>query len=99
MFFNIIKITLTALLFLIPIHKKPYKVLKHCDYETNKKIIDNLLKYYNYCQEYRKLPGHFKFTLKENAKFNYLIFINIKYINSNLILYIIDETILYLTAR
>lgn len=74
-------------------------MLKHCDYETNKKIIDNLLKYYSYCQKYRKLPGHFTFTLKEDTKFNYLILVNIKYINNNLILYIIDETILLLTAR
>ncbi|PBP15381.1 hypothetical protein BUE80_DR013882 [Diplocarpon rosae] len=42
--------------------------------------------------------GKFKISLKDNYKFNYLIIINIIYINSNLILYIINSAISYSTS-
>ena len=66
---------------------------------TDKKIIDNLTKYCIYCQKHKKSPDRFKFTLKEDANFNYLIFIDIININRNLILHIVNETTRFQTAR
>lgn len=68
-------------------------MLEYASYKTDKKIINNFIKYYIYYQKYGKSFRYFKFTLKENTNFNYLILINIIYINSNLILYIVNETI------
>lgn len=57
----------------------------------DKKIIHNLIKHYKYYQKYRESSNYFKFTLKKDTNFNYLILIDIIYIDNNLILYIINE--------
>lgn len=51
-----------------PFTKKLYKVLKYTNYKIDKKMIDNLIKYYIYYQKHAKSLGHFKFTLKENRR-------------------------------
>lgn len=61
--------------------------------KTDKKIINNLIKYCTHCQKYENLPGCFKFTLKDDANFNYSILINIMYIDGHLILHVVDMTI------
>lgn len=48
---------------------------------------------------YKKALRQFKFTLKDNYKFNYLIYINIMYLNSKLILYIIDLATTFRATR
>lgn len=55
------------------------------------KIINNFTKYYKHCQKYKKSSGRFKFTLKEDANFNYSILFNIIYIDDSLILHIVDK--------
>lgn len=65
-------------------------MLEYSGHETEKKIIDNLIKYYTYYQKYRKPSSHFKFILKEDTNFNYFILINIIYIDGNPILHIVD---------
>lgn len=74
-------------------------MLERARHEIDKKIIDNLIKYCKHCQKYEKSLGHFKFTLKKNANFNYLILIDIMYIDGNLILYIVDEAIRFQVAK
>ena len=37
-----------------------------------------------------KAPRRFKFTLKDNYKFNFEIIIDVIYINGKLVLYIVD---------
>lgn len=78
---------------------KLYKILEYADHETDKKIIDNLTKYCIHCQKHGKSLGQFKFTLKEDVNFNYLILVDIIYINGSLILHIVDETIRFQVAR
>ena len=46
-----------------------------------------------------KLPNRFKFILKDNYKFNYTVIINIIYLNSKLVLQIVDFLILFQTAK
>lgn len=45
--------------------EKLYKILEYVSYKTNKKIIDNFIKYYIYCEKHEKLLSIFKFTLKK----------------------------------
>ena len=40
---------------------------------------------------YRKSPGRFKFTLKDDYKFNYSMIINVLYLDSKLVLQAIDS--------
>lgn len=65
--------------------------MKRACYKTDKKIIDNLIKYFMHCQNYRKTTCRFKFILKKDASFNYLILDDILYIDDKSILYVIDE--------
>lgn len=82
-----------------PSAEKLHKVLKHVGYEIDKKIIDNLTKYCTHCWKHRKLLSHFKFTLKEDDNFNYSIFVDITYIDKNLILHIVNEATQFWAAR
>lgn len=52
-----------------------------------------------YCQKYRKSPGQFKFTLKKDVNFKYLILIDIMYIDGSPILYVIDEATIFQTVK
>lgn len=70
---------------------KPHKVLERASLEIDKKIIDNLTKYCMYYQKQENLPGRFKFIFKEDANFNYLILVDIMYIDGSLILHVVDE--------
>ena len=37
------------------------------------------------------LPGQFKFTLKDNHEFNYEVIVNIMYLDSKLVLHLVDS--------
>ena len=82
-----------------PFASKLYKVLERAGHETDKKIIANLTKYYMHCQKHGKSPGQFKFTLKEDANFNYSILVDIMYIDGSLILHIVDKVTRFQAAR
>lgn len=78
---------------------KLHKVLECTGHKTDTKIIDNLTKYCIHCQKHRKSPGRFKFTLKEDANFNYSIFVDIIYIDDSPILHVIDKATRFQAAR
>jgi hypothetical protein len=42
-----------------------------------------------------KAPGRFKFTLKDNREFNWCIVINVMYLDSKLVLYVVDEATVF----
>ena len=48
---------------------------------------------------YAKLPSRFKFTLKNNYKFNYTVIINVMYLDSKPVLQVMDSLILFQTAK
>lgn len=79
--------------------KRLHKVLERASCETDRKIIINLIKYCMHCQKHGKSPGCFKFTLKEDANFNYSILVKILYINGNLILHVVHEATKFQAAR
>ena len=78
---------------------KLHKVLERASHETNKKIIDNLMKYCKHCQKHGKSPSNFKFALKEDGNFNYSIFVDIMYINGDPILHVVNEATKFQAAR
>ena len=78
-----------------PSAEKLYRVLKYFRHNVNKKVIDYLTKYYSFCQKYGRSPGQFKFTLYKDLNFNYLVYIDIIYINGSLVLYIINKATRY----
>jgi hypothetical protein len=48
---------------------------------------------------YKKSSGRFKFTLKDNYKFNYLIIINVMYLNGKPVLQVVDSATAFEAAR
>ena len=75
-----------------PLAEKLYRVLKCFKHDNiNKKAINHLTKYYSYYQKYGRSLGQFKFTLYKDLDFNYLVYINIIYINGSPVLYIINK--------
>ncbi|CAD6501641.1 BgTH12-01891 [Blumeria graminis f. sp. triticale] len=62
----------------------------HGDF-NHRKSLEAITRFCKHCQKYGKLPGQFKFTLKEDVQFNYCIFADVMYIDGNPLLHIIDE--------
>ena len=46
-----------------------------------------------------KAPGRFKFILKNDYKFNWCIVVNVIYLNSKSVFYIIDEATAFQTVK
>jgi hypothetical protein len=67
------------------------KILDQTGYNINKKTLEYLTKYYYFNQKYNKSLGRFFLILRDNIEFNYCIIINIIYISSSPLLYMIDE--------
>jgi hypothetical protein len=74
-----------------PSAERLQRVLNRVGYDTNKKILEHLTKYYHYYQKHGKSPRRFRFTLREDIDFNYCIVVDIIYISRQPLLYIVDE--------
>jgi len=83
-----------------PSAEKLYRVLERSRHDdVNRKAVDYLTKYYSFCQKYGRSLGRFKFTLYKDLNFNHLVYVDIIYINSSLVLHIINEATHYQAAR
>ncbi|SLM34773.1 integrase and r domain-containing protein [Lasallia pustulata] len=65
----------------------------------NKKTLEHLIKYCSHCQKHGKLPGRFKFILRDDVNFNYSIIVDIMYIDNSPILHIVDEATRFQAAK
>jgi hypothetical protein len=76
-----------------PLVERLHAILERYDHNTNKEAIKNLTKFCSYYQKYNKFPGRFKFVLRDDqdSDFNHSIFLDVMYIDGNLILYIVDK--------
>lgn len=74
-------------------------MLKYIKHKIDKKIINNFIKYYTYCQKHEKSSNWFKFILEKNHNFNDFILIHIIYLDGSLILYIINKITRLQVAR
>ena len=61
--------------------------------------VERLTKYYKQCQLHAKPPGRFKFTLKDDCDFNYSVQVDIFYLDSKPVLYVVDEATSFTAAR
>ena len=48
---------------------------------------------------YTKLPSRFKFTLKDDYKFNYIVIIDVIYLDGKLVLQVVDSLTLFQAAK
>ena len=75
-----------------PLVQQLQVILTCIDQEFDQYTIEYLSKYYYYYQKHGRSLGCFRFTIKDNTEFNYTILVDIFYIDSKPVLYIIDET-------
>jgi hypothetical protein len=74
-------------------------ILQWASYNINIAVLKKLTKFCYQCQIYKKSPGRFKFTLKDDYKFNYSVIIDIIYLNGKPILQIVDSITAFRAAR
>ena len=48
---------------------------------------------------YTKSPSRFKFTLKDDYEFNYIVIINVMYLDGKPVLQVVDSLILFQAAK
>jgi hypothetical protein len=79
--------------------RKLHDLLKRFDHEVEKSVLEKLIKFCIFCQEHEKFSERFKFTLRNDVKFNYSIIVDIMYIDNHLILHVVDETTRFQVAK
>ncbi|KHJ30393.1 hypothetical protein EV44_g3899 [Erysiphe necator] len=84
-----------------PSAQRLYTILKPSGHnEVDKKNIDYLNKFCNYCQKNKGPPQRFRFKIQEkDIQFNHSINVDIMYIENNPILHTIDDATSYQAAR
>jgi hypothetical protein len=72
---------------------KLYYLLEQFMHDVKKLVLKKLIKFCTFCQKHDRFSERFRFVLKndDNINFNYLIIVDVMYIDNNLILYILDE--------
>jgi len=64
-----------------PLVQQLMRVLQRSRHEVSQQAIEHLTKYYDVCQKHNKSLDKFKFMLQDDYKFNYLVYIDIIYID------------------
>lgn len=65
--------------------------LERSRHEVNKHLFEKFSRYCIFCQKHNKSLERFKFILRNNVHFNFIILIDIMYINNSSILHVINE--------
>jgi len=79
--------------------RKLYALLKRLGHNINKEMIKKLTKYCRHCQKHGKSLYRFKFKLPDNLDFNYIVFVDIFYINGKPVLHVVNKAIGFTAAR
>lgn len=75
-------------------------MLERAGHNVENKALEHLTKYCEHCQRHGASPGRFKFTLKEDAEFNYCIFVDVvTLVPDGPVLHIVDEATAYQAGR
>ena len=75
--------------------KKLKFFLKRLNYEINRSVLKQLIKYCDSCQKHIKISKRFRFIFQKNVNFNHSIIIDVMYIKRFSMFHIIDEDIRY----
>jgi hypothetical protein len=78
---------------------KLHNFLKRFDHDVKKAVLKKLTKFCTFCQKYVKSSERFKFVLKNDVNFNYLIIVDVMYIENHFILHVIDDVIRFQAAK
>ncbi|KAM3426148.1 hypothetical protein NHJ13734_009630 [Beauveria thailandica] len=82
-----------------PSVKRLSRILKRANKEFNPGFIKKINEICHHCQINTKAPSRFKFTLKDNIKFNFKIIVNIFYIQRQPVLHIINSATAFQATR
>ncbi|KAI0995592.1 hypothetical protein K3495_g12589 [Podosphaera aphanis] len=79
-----------------------YRILNRAGYDDNnnhREILRRITQFCHHCQKYGGSLGRFKFTLKDDVRFNYCIVVDIMYIDGSPLLHVIDESTKFQAGR
>jgi hypothetical protein len=74
-------------------------VLTQAGHDVEKGALEHLTKFCIHCQKHGKSPGRFKFTLQDDAEFNYCITVDVMYIENAPVLHIVDQSTRFQAGR
>jgi len=74
-------------------------ILERAGHDINKEALEYLTKYCKHCQKHSQSPHRFKFSLKDNVDFNASIIVDVFYLESKLVLHIVNEGTSYQAGR
>jgi hypothetical protein len=75
------------------------RILQRAGHKVEQGAIEYLTQYCHQCQMNGKAPGRFKFTLKDDREFNWCIVIDIMYLDSKPVLYVVDKATVFQAAK
>jgi hypothetical protein len=80
---------------------KLHDLLKRSNHDVKKAVLKKLTKFCTFCQKHAKSSERFKIILKDdvNFNFNYSVIIDVMYIDSNLILHVVDDVTRFQAAK
>ena len=79
--------------------EKLHRLLKRSKHKVNKFVLDKFIKICSFCQKHDQSSNRFKFTLRKNVDFNYFVIVDIMYIDNDLILHVMNETIRFQAVK
>lgn len=83
-----------------PSVQRLHRVLERAGHDVDSRALEHLTKYCEHCQKHGTSPGRFKFTLKDDAEFNYCIFVDVVTLAPDgPVLHIVDEATAYQAGR
>jgi hypothetical protein len=82
-----------------PSVQRLHDVLDAAGHDVQRQILEFINKHCRHCQIYRKSPGRFRFTLKDDVQFNHTVYVDTMYIDDQPVLYVVDEATGYQAAR
>ena len=69
------------------------------DHETHRLLLRRIERFCHLCQKHRRSPGRFRFTIKDDAQFNHVVYVDVMYIDGDPVLHVVDEATRYQAAR
>ncbi|KHJ32171.1 hypothetical protein EV44_g3834 [Erysiphe necator] len=66
---------------------------------SHRNILDKITRVCEFCENYSRSPGRFKFVLKEDTYFNQSLVIDVLYIDGDPVLHVVDESTSFQAAK
>jgi hypothetical protein len=79
--------------------RKLHDLLERAGHDVKKSALKKLSKFCIFCQKHEKSSERFQFTLRNDVNFNYSVIVDVMYVESSLILHVIDEATRFQAAR